>query len=529
MSINPPMAGHADPTIDDPRRRRTILIAVCIALMAVTASVTGLNVAQPELAIEFGASQSEVLWLINIYTMTLAALLLPLGALGDRRGRKPMLLIGLIIFGVANVTAGLATSTEMMRASRFLSGIGAAMIMPVTLAVITSTFPEKERSKGIGVWTAVAGGGGILGMFLSALLVDVANWRWLFVLPVVLVLAAVVLTVRSVPNSREHIEHSFDTVGSVTSVIAVLALIYVLHEGPVTGWTEPATMIGLAGGLLAMIGFIMWELRHPAPLLDIRLFGKRGLASGSLVLLAVFGVQAGILVVLFPFLQAVLGWSALQATLGMMPMALVMMFSSGLAPKVSARIGSRSTMAAGILLGGTGLALMAILVSVGGGFLSILPGMLAMGLGMGLSMTPSTEAITGSLPRESQGVASALNDVTREFGNALGVALLGAVLSAGYRSAIDPRLTGVPDEVADTAREGVANAVAIAGDAGPQTGTLLRAAEQSFVEGWQHSMLAGAAVMAALFIYVLVRGPQQVAAADERAETNSDVPDMITR
>jgi MFS family permease len=268
MSINLPMAGHADPTIDDPRRRRTILIAVCIALMAVTASVTGLNVAQPDLAIEFGASQSEVLWLINIYTMTLAALLLPLGALGDRRGRKPMLLIGLIIFGVANVTAGLATSTEMMLASRFLSGIGAAMIMPV-------------------------------------------------------------------------IEHSFDTVGSVTSVIAVLALIYVLHEGPVTGWTEAATMIGLAGGLLAMIGFIMWELRHPAPLLDIRLFGKRGLASGSLVLLAVFGVQAGILVVLFPFLQAVLGWSALQATLGMMPMALVMMFSSGLAPKVSARIGSR--------------------------------------------------------------------------------------------------------------------------------------------------------------------------------------------
>ncbi|MCO8275918.1 MFS transporter [Actinoplanes sp. TRM 88003] len=496
-----------------------ILIAVCVALMAVTASVTGLNVAQPELATEFDASQSEVLWLINVYTMTLAALLLPLGALGDRRGRKPMLLVGLVLFGAANVLGGLATATEMMLASRFLAGLGAAMIMPVTLAVITSTFPERERSKGIGVWTAVAGGGGILGMFLSALLVDVVSWRWLFVLPVALVVASFALTLRAVPNSREHAEHPFDVVGSVTSVVAVLALIYVLHEGPVAGWTEPATMIGLAAGLLAVAGFVLWELRQPAPLLDIRLFRERGLASGSLVLLAVFGVQAGILVVLFPFLQAVLGWSALQATAGMMPMALVMMLASGLAPKVSVRIGSRSTMAAGILFGGVGLALMAILVSADGGFLSILPGMLTMGLGMGLSMTPSTEAITGSLPRESQGVASALNDVTREFGNALGVALLGAVLSAGYRSAIEPRLSEVPSEVADTARQGVANAVAAA----PQNEALLRAAHESFVEGWQRSMWVGAAVMVALLAYVLIRGPQQAAPADDRAE-----PAMIT-
>jgi EmrB/QacA subfamily drug resistance transporter len=502
-----------DPTIDDPRRRRAILIAVCVALMAVIASVTGLNVAQPELAIEFDASQSEVLWFINLYTMTLAALLLPLGAFGDRRGRKPVLLIGLIVFGVANVAAGLATSSEMMLASRFLSGVGAAMIMPVTLAVITSTFPEEERSKGIGVWTAVAGGGGILGMYLSALLVDVATWRWLFVLPVALVLASIGMIVQSVPDSRAHAEHRFDTVGSVTSAVAVLALIFVLHEGPVHGWTQPATLLGLIGGLLAAIGFVAWELRQPAPLLDVRLFGERGLAGGSLALLVVFGVQAGIFVVLFPFLQAVLGWSALRATLAMMPMALLMMLASGLAPHVAARIGSRSTMASGIFLGGAGLALMASLVSVDGGYFAVLPGMLAMGLGMGLSMTPSTEAITSSLPRDRQGVASALNDVTREFGTALGVALLGAILAAGYRSAIDTRLNGVPTDVADTAREGVANAVAVAGSAGPQAETLVQAAQESFVEGWQHAMWVGAAVMAALFVYVLVRGPQRTAVA----------------
>lgn len=507
MSTNLPStaADHADSTIHDARQRRTILVAVCVALMAVIASVTGLNVAQPDLAVEFDASQSEVLWFINLYTMSLAALLLPLGALGDRRGRKPVLLIGLTVFGVANVAAGLASSSEMMLASRFLSGVGAAMIMPVTLAVITSTFPEEERSKGIGVWTAVAGGGGILGMYLSALLVDIATWRWLFVLPVALVLVSVAMIVRSVPNSREHVKHRFDTVGSVTSVMAVLALIFVLHEGPVKGWTEPATLLGLIGGLLAAIGFIAWELRQSAPLLDVRLFSERGLASGSLSLLAVFGVQAGIFVVLFPFLQVVLGWSALRATLAMMPMALLMMLASGLAPQVAARIGSRSTMATGIFFGGAGLALMASLVSVDGGYLAVLPGMLAMGLGMGLSMTPSTEAITGSLPRERQGVASALNDVTREFGTALGVALLGAVLSAGYKSSIDSRLDGVPTDVADTAREGLANAVAAADGAGSQAQALVRAAQESFVDGWQHAMWAGAAVMALLFVYVLAR------------------------
>jgi MFS family permease len=184
-------AGDADPTIQDPRQRRATLIAVCIALMAVIASVSGLNVAQPELAVEFDASQVTVLWIINIYTISLAALLLPLGAIGDRWGRKPVLLAGLAVFGVASAAAGLATSSEVMLAARFLSGVGAAMIMPVTLAVITSTFPDEERSKAIGVWTGVAGGGGILGMYLSALLVDLASWRWLFVLPVALVLGRV--------------------------------------------------------------------------------------------------------------------------------------------------------------------------------------------------------------------------------------------------------------------------------------------------------------------------------------------------
>ncbi|MFD8418525.1 MFS transporter [Streptomyces sp. NPDC059466] len=513
MIMNQPAQGAPAPAggvgAPDARQLRTILIAVSVALMAVIASVSGLNVAQTELAVEFHASQGTILWIINIYTLVLAALLLPLGAVGDRIGRKPMLTVGLIVFGAAGVLAGLAPSAGIMLTARVLSGVGAAIVMPITLAVITSTFPEEERGKAIGVWTGVAGGGGILGMFLSAALVDVASWRYLFVLPVALVVVALAMTLRSVPDSREHTGHAFDTVGALTSVVAVVGLIFTLQEGPEHGWTAPVTLIALTAGITAGVAFVAWELhRRDASLLDVRLFREQRLASGSLTLLVAFGVQAGIAVVLFPFLQAVLGWSGLLSTLALMPMAVLMMTSSGLAPKLAARVGANSVMAAGIGLGGVGLALMALFVSVDGGYLSILPGMLTMGLGMGLAMTPSTEAVTAALPHERQGVASALNDVTREFGTALGVATLGALLSAGYRSAIDDRLTGIPRDTADTAREGIANAVEAAGGAGSHRDALLHAAQQSFVDGWQRAMWVGVAVMGVLFLHVVARGPK---------------------
>lgn len=278
LSPTPATEGGGD--VPGARELRAILIAVSVALMAVIASVSGLNVAQTHLAVEFSASQSTVLWMINTYTLALAALLLPLGALGDRLGRKPMLIAGLVVFGVSNVVAALAPSVALMLSARVAAGVGAAMIMPITLAVITSTFPEEQRAKAIGVWTGVAGGGGILGMFLSALLVDVANWRWLFALPVALVVVALAMTLKSVPNSRERSAHAFDTVGALLSAVAVVGLIFVLQEGPERGWTAPVTLISLGVGVAATVAFVVWELhRREAALLDVRLFGERGLAG----------------------------------------------------------------------------------------------------------------------------------------------------------------------------------------------------------------------------------------------------------
>lgn len=492
----------------DKERQRTILIAVCTALMAVVASVSGLNVAQQEMAVELGASQSTVLWIINAYTVALAAMLLPVGAVGDRWGRRPVLLAGLMLFGIASVASALAPTAGFMISARLVSGLAAAMIMPVTLSVITATFPEEDRSQAIGVWAAVAGGGGLLGMFASALLVDLASWRWLFAPPIALAVAAFAVSARAIPNSREQTDEPFDLGGSILSMIAVGSLVFAIHNGPERGWTEPLTLIVLVVGVVSAVGFAGWELRRREPLLDVSVFADRRLASGAVALVGVFGVLGGIFVVLFPYFQAVLGWSALRSMGAMMPMALGMMAASGLAPKVASRAGSRTTMLVGVGIAGAGLALMASIVSVDGGYLSVLPGMLIMAVGFGLTMTPSTEAITLSLPTERQGVASALNDATREIGTALGIASLGAVLSAGYRVSVSGRLDGHEPQIVDAVAEGIGTAYAVAGQIDDRAAIIL-AAQEAFVDGWSGAMWVGVAVTAVLFAFVLFRGPVQ--------------------
>lgn len=476
--------------------------------MAVVASASGLNVAQQELATTFGASQSTVLWFINVYIVALAATLIPVGAVGDRWGRRPVLLVGLVLFGLASVGSAVAPSGPFMLATRALAGIAAAMIMPVTLSVITSTFRSNERSQAIGIWSGVAGAGGLLGMFVSAAVIDLAAWRWLFALPVALAAAGALMTVRWVPDSREVRGHRFDVGGSIFSMFAVGGLVFAIHEAPTRGWGDAFTLSVLAVGVLATVPFTWWELRHPAPLLDVRMFADRRLAAGSIALLFMFGVMAGVFIVLFPYLQAVLGWSALRSTLGLLPLALLMMIASGLAPKLSQRSGMRSAMLTGLALTGGGLAAMATFVSVEAGYLSVLPGMLLIGLGMGLTMAPATEAITLALPSEKQGVASALNDSTREFGSALGVALLGTILSVGYRDAISPHLARVPKALADAASSGIAGALSVAHQLGPEEGSFIRISQQAFVDGWARSMWLSVGVIGALFAYVLMRGPR---------------------
>jgi EmrB/QacA subfamily drug resistance transporter len=510
------------PTVQDGRALRNILIAMITALVAVVAAMSGLNVAQQDMAIELGASQGAVLWIINAYTLALAALLLPVGAIGDRWGRKPVLLAGLAVFGLATIGAVVASSSAAMIAARVVAGIGAAMIMPVTLSIVTSSFPPEARAKAIGVWAGFAGAGGMIGLFVSSFMVDVLTWRWVFALPLTLIAISAVMTTRFAPNSRERSAHRFDVVGSVLAALAIGGLVLGIHEGPENGWTDPLTVVSLVAGVVALLAFIVWERRQTEPLLDISAFADRGLAAGTLTLVIVFGVMFGIFLVLYPFFQAVLGWSALLSAAAILPMALVMMPLSTVAPKIAARIGKRNTMLAGVSTFATGLALMALFASVEGGYLSILPGLLLIGVGMGMTMTPATEVITETLPREKQGVASAINDTSRELGGAIGVALLGSVLSLGYRTAIEPKLAGLPAELAEPASEGIGSAFAVAAQAGEAAPTIIDAAKHAFVEGWVGAMWLGVAMAAVAIVYLLVRGP--VARTSQVAE---DVPALV--
>lgn len=508
MSVEPRRSSIGDDgVILDARRRRNILTAMCIGLMAVMASMTGLNVAQTDLAVELELSQSTILWIINAYTLALASLLMPIGAIGDKWGRKPILLIGLTLMLLASIAAGFAESGTAMIAARAVAGIGAAMIMPVTLSVITSSFPEEERGHAIGIWAGVAGSGAMVGLVVSAFLVDYFDWRWVFALPAALVVISFALSWISVPNSREVGSHPFDVVGSISSFLAIGGLVLGIHEGPEAGWSDPLTIAGLAVGFLALIVFIGWELRTPHPLLDVRVFANRLLATGALSLALLFGVMFGIFLVLFPFFQAVVGFSALRSAAAMLPMAALIMPLSIVAPRFSRKIGTRTMVLIGMAFVGIGLVAMAIMASTEGGYLSVLPGLLLIGVGMGFTMTPSTEAITSGLPKEKQGVASALNDTVRELGGAIGVALLGSFLNAEYRASVAPATAGLPAEAAHVVEEGIGGALLVSSMIPGEAGAALAiAAKEAFVDGWIYSMWVGVVVVALGFLYVLFRG-----------------------
>ncbi|MEM9037429.1 MAG: MFS transporter [Actinomycetota bacterium] len=514
-------AADTSPTDLSPRHRLWVLVTMCLALVAVVASVSGLNVGLNELAVEFDASTSTLLWVVNAYTLVMAALLLPVGEIGDRIGRSRMLTFGLIVFAAANGAAILADSVGQLIATRAIGGIGAAMIMPATLSTLTSVFPAEERGRAVGIWSGFAGAGGVLGLFASAVLIDVASWEWLFVLPVASAALALVLNVALVPNTRSTDTHRLDIVGGVLSALAVGGVVLGIHEGPELGWTHPVTLIGLIGGAVALAAFVRWELRHPHPLLDLRIFTNRSLAAGAGSLLVLFALLFGVFLALMQFLQAVLGLSALAAASGLLPMAVVMLGLSPFAPGLAERFGLSRLLTGGALLMGAGFFGMA-LVGDSPSYLDVVPSLILIGTGLGFAMSPATTAITESLPADKQGVASALNDTVREAGSSIGVALLGSVLAAGYRSGIADTAETLPEEIAHPVEEGIGQAMAVAAELGPDGAEIATAAEQAFLDGWSTSMIVAAvlAVAAGIGVQALFRiRPDESEAVEEELET----------
>src|SRR5262245_32024500 len=263
------------------RQRGAVLRVMCLALMMVVAGVASLNVALPGIARDTGASQTQLQWIVDAYALVFAALLLPAGAIGDRFGRKPLLAAGLALFGGVSFAALFVDSPETLIGLRALMGVAAALIMPVTLSVITTIFPPEERGKAVGTWVGVAAGGGVIGLFASGLLLEWLSWPSIFVLNVVLASLALAGTLAIVPATRESRPPRLDPLGTLISVSALAALVYGIIEGPERGWTDTATAAALAAGVLGLVAFVVWELRRSEPMLDPRNFARRGFGAGS--------------------------------------------------------------------------------------------------------------------------------------------------------------------------------------------------------------------------------------------------------
>ncbi|HMJ78902.1 MAG TPA: MFS transporter [Iamia sp.] len=506
-----PSAAHAHARAHIPDHdvgRTGVLASMCLALVLVVASVSSVNLALTGISIDLGTSASQLTWVADGYTVALAALVLPFGALGDRIGRRTLLLVGTIVFGLAALGAAAAQSPQMLIGSRVLMGLGAAMIMPGTLSTITAVFPPDKRARAVSVWAGFATSGAVLGMLGCGLILEWTSWRATFVATAVLAAVAFVAALLLAPNTSDPDEAVIDAPGFVLSALGIGALIFGIVDGAEAGWTATGALIGLTVALVSLVAFVVWELRTPRPMLDVRLFALRGFGTGAVALTVQFLCLFGFFLVGLQFVQLILGYSALESAVCLLPMALIVMPMSRVAPHLVDRFGPRAVMSAGLVGLATGLAIMSRLDDTSS-YLHFLRGLAAFGFGMALTSTPSTTAIVTSLPKAKQGVASAVNDVSREIGSALGIAILGSLFNSGYRSAVSPATSALPAEAAHAIEESAGAGLAAASHLGPAGQPVADAVSHAFVAGLHDAMIAGAAIAVLAAVFTVWRAPRR--------------------
>jgi len=496
-----------------PGRRKLVLAAVCLSLVLVVAGTTMLNVALPDLARSLHATQSQQQWIVDAFSVALAALLLPSGVLGDRYGRRTTLLAGITLFGVTAALSAFTTSAGVLIGLRILSGAGAALIMPGTLSTITSVFPAEEKASAVAVWSGFAGAGAVIGLVGSGAMLEQFWWGSIFVVTAVLAGVAVLATVLIVPATSDPAAPRVDLPGSILSVLAIGGLVLGITEGPERGWLNPLTLGGLIGGSLALVAFVLAALRADEPLLDPRLFRHRGFSAGSVSVFLQFLAMMGFFFIFLQYLQLVQGYGTLKAALAVVPLAAGMMPASTAAARLARRYGGRYVGAAGLAITAVGFLWLAQL-TVTSSYWPVLYGMLLAGIGLGLGMTPATNAIVESLPLAKQGLASAVNDTSREMGGAFGIAIIGSAFTAGYRSHIAGALHQLPAQVAGPARQAPAAALQIAGRLGPTGRVLAHQAKTAFLGGQREALLIGAVALIVGVAFLLFRGGARVVEAE---------------
>jgi EmrB/QacA subfamily drug resistance transporter len=461
---------HARPEVHE--RRWFLLGVLCLSLVMIVMAVSSLNVAMPTLQQDLGTSTTVLQWIVDSYALVFAGLLLTAGALGDRFGRKGALLGGLAAFGVGAVVSGLASSAAMVIVGRAIQGAGAAFVMPATLSLVTAVFPPQERQRAIAIWVGFAGAGGALGPVISGALLERYWWGSAFLVNVpVVALTALAVAVYS-PRSRDDSATPLDPRGALLSLVGLTALLFGIIEGAERGWTDEFVVGAFALAAVLLWAFIRWERVAPHPMLPLSYFTDRRFSVGSAVITTSFFVMFGWFFLFSLYLQFARGYSPLEAGLAMLPFAPVFILLSPRSAGIVARLGSGRTMALGFLLVGAGMGVLAF-VSVGTPYAVLVVAMVLMASGMSITAAPATTSIMMAVPLAKAGVASAVNDTTRELGGALGIAVFGSLASSLYRSNVDLGGLDVPASAAQEAEESLGAAVGVGGQLGGADGASL--------------------------------------------------------
>lgn len=487
------------------RARVWLLIVACLDVSVVVSSMIALNTALGDIAVDTSATQTQLTWVVDGYTLVMACLLLPAGAIGDRYGRRGALLIGLAVFTVASVAPLLFDSPTQLIVARAVAGAGAAFIMPATLSLLTAAYPKSERNKAVGIWAGVVGSGAVFGFLGSGVLLHFWSWQaifWAFT-GAGAVLFALTCTVSS---SRDEDAKSLDWFGAALIAISVAVFVFGVIEAPHRGWTDPLVLGCLALGVVLAVAFAWVELRRLHPLLDVRLFGDPFFATGAVGITFLFFANFGFFFVGIQYIQLVMGYSALMTAVALVPLmgpVLVLSIANGW---YLPRVGLRLVLFVGMLLIAAGLLSM-MLLEVDSSYFDLAWPLFIMSTGIGLCTAPTTSAIMGATPDEKQGVASAVNDTTRELGAALGIAVAGSLLAAGYSRRLAPLLADLPEQAREPALNSLAEALAVSDRLGPDGAGLADLARTAFLQAMDSSLVAMSAVLVVAAVFVGVWAP----------------------
>jgi len=418
-------------------RRWLILGILSLSLVITLLNNVTVNVALPELSKDLGADNTELQWIMDAYVVVFGGMLLAMGAFGDRFGRKPALLSGLLIVGlVSAATAQFATSSGEVIAARALMGLGAALVMPATLSIIVVIFPPEERGKAIGIWVGMAGIGAPLGLLVGGWAVENYDWRAVFWINPPVIAITLALGASLVPNSMDDTGRPMDPIGALLSVASLGSILYAIIEGPSVGWASSEVLgLGTLGISLAVV-FVWWEKRVEHPMLPIEFFGNRGFTLGLVAISLAFFVMFSFMFTQMLHFQLVRGHTALQAAVRFLPLPLGLMPAAANSDRLCERFGNNTVVSAGLFLIGSAM-LIFTTVEIGTEYSRLALIFFLCGLGMGLTMAPSTNMVMDSIPHGKAGVGSATNDASREIGGAFGIAIAGSVLNEVYQSRIE--------------------------------------------------------------------------------------------